>query len=188
MPYLSKSHFVKDGSGFSRFAQNCKVKYERDSRTNAKYITKGHTTTPGTPFPKLSEDYVVDTCVKPAVLERIDPQKFGAVPKSSTTHALISMSHFWRKWGFYMTRTVWLSQSLWFNWSPCSSPKALFVSIICWILNFLTNRRQRVKLSCDFVSEWRSVPAAGPQGTKLSPWLFLIMMDWLARIRTPLSM
>ena len=38
---------------------------------------------------------MVDTYVKPAVLERIDPQQFGAVPKSSTTHALISMLHSW---------------------------------------------------------------------------------------------
>ena len=46
---------------------------------------------------KMSEDYVVDTYVKAAVLERIDPQQFGAVPKSSTTHALISMLHSWLK-------------------------------------------------------------------------------------------
>ncbi|XP_068750901.1 uncharacterized protein [Montipora capricornis] len=44
---------------------------------------------------KMSEDYVVDTYVKPAVLEWIDSQQFGAVPKSSTTHALISMLHSW---------------------------------------------------------------------------------------------
>ena len=39
--------------------------------------------------------YMVDTYVKPDVLERIDPQQFGAVLKSSTTHALISMLHSW---------------------------------------------------------------------------------------------
>ena len=44
---------------------------------------------------KMSEDYVVDTYVKPAVLEWIDLQKFGAVPKSSPMHALISMLHSW---------------------------------------------------------------------------------------------
>ena len=44
---------------------------------------------------KISEDYMIDTYVKPAVLERIDPYQFGAVPKSSTTHALISMLHSW---------------------------------------------------------------------------------------------
>ena len=44
---------------------------------------------------KMSQDYVVGTYVKPAVLEWIDPQQFGAVPKSSTTCALISMLHSW---------------------------------------------------------------------------------------------
>ena len=38
---------------------------------------------------------------------------------------------------------------------------------MCWILDFLTNRGQRVKLSCDCVSEWRAVTAGFPQWTKL---------------------
>ena len=37
----------------------------------------------------MSEAYVVDTYVKLAVLERIYPQQFGAVPKSSTTHVTL---------------------------------------------------------------------------------------------------
>ena len=60
---------------------------------------------------KISEDYVLDTYVKPAVLERIDPQQFGAVTKSSTTHALISMLHSWLEstdgnGGYYESRTI----------------------------------------------------------------------------------
>ena len=50
-------------------------------------------------------------------------------------------------------------------------------SITSWILNFLTDRTQRVKLSNDCFSEWGSVPAGVPQGTKLSPWLFIIMIN-----------
>ena len=46
---------------------------------------------------KIAEEYVVDTYVKPAVLSKIDPQQVGTVPKSSTTHALISMIHSWAK-------------------------------------------------------------------------------------------
>ena len=46
---------------------------------------------------KIAEEYVVDTYVKLAVLSTIDPQQFGIVPKSSTTHASISMTHSWTK-------------------------------------------------------------------------------------------
>ncbi|CAB4012357.1 Hypothetical predicted protein, partial [Paramuricea clavata] len=46
---------------------------------------------------KLAEDFVVNRYLKPAVMERIDKRQFGTVPKSCTTHALISMLHTWTK-------------------------------------------------------------------------------------------
>ena len=42
---------------------------------------------------KVAEDFVVTLFVGPAVLEAIYPNQFGAVPKSSTVQALISMIH-----------------------------------------------------------------------------------------------
>ena len=47
---------------------------------------------------KIAEEYVVESYVKPAVLQKIDPQQFGTIPKSSTTHALISMMGEINRW------------------------------------------------------------------------------------------
>ena len=42
---------------------------------------------------KLAEEFVVSKYIGLAVLELIDPNQFGAIPKSSTLHALILMVH-----------------------------------------------------------------------------------------------
>ena len=51
------------------------------------------------------------------------------------------------------------------------------VGVSFWIVDFPTDRTQRVKLGEDCLSEWRNVPAGVPHGTKLGPWLFILMID-----------
>ena len=51
------------------------------------------------------------------------------------------------------------------------------VGVSFGIIDFLADRTQRVKLGEDCLSEWRNVPAGAPQGTKLGPWLFILMID-----------
>ena len=41
----------------------------------------------------------------------------------------------------------------------------------------LKDRKQRVNLAQVCFSEWRFIPAGVSQGTKLGPWLFLIMIN-----------
>ena len=57
-------------------------------------------------------------------------------------------------------------------------------STINWIIDFLSNRFQRIELAKGCYSEWAPVPSGAPQGTKLGPWLFVLMINDLD-VRTP---
>jgi len=52
-------------------------------------------------------------------------------------------------------------------------------AVISWTTDFLTLRKERVKLGHDCFSEWDAVPAGRPQGTKLGLWLFIIVINKL---------
>ena len=46
---------------------------------------------------KVAEEFVVAEYLRPSILKKIGDNQFGDNPKSSTTHALISLVHFWAK-------------------------------------------------------------------------------------------
>ena len=135
---------------------------------------------------KVAEDFIVVTYIRPAILSIIDPDQFGAVPGSSTTHTLISMIHNWAE-ATHATgaavRIMLLDYRKAFDLIDhnilakkiCDLPIPL--GIARWVVDFLTNRKQRVKLAKDCYSEWGHTLAGVPQGTKLGPWLFLLMIN-----------
>ena len=135
---------------------------------------------------KIAEDYVVNEHVKPAVLQYMGCNQYGRIPNSSTTHALVNLVHNWsqatdgtgadvrvialdyRKAFDLIDHNILISKL---------SNYGINQHIVNWICDFLSNRSQRVKLANDCLSEWKLVPAGVPQGTKLGPWLFLIMVE-----------
>ena len=105
---------------------------------------------------KIAEDFIIKSYISPAILKIIDPDQFGAIPKSSTEQALISILHYlsketdgtsaavrlvlfdYRK-AFDLIDHHILVQKL----SGLDIPRW----VINWVCDFLTNRNQRVKLS-----------------------------------------
>ena len=100
----------------------------------------------------MAEDFVVDRYVKPAVLAKADSRQFGTFPGSSTSEALVSMSHAWYnatdgngasvrvilfdfKKAFDLIDHRILVRKLGTNDTPDAD--------ISWITDFLTSRKQR---------------------------------------------
>ena len=124
----------------------------------------------------MAEDFVVDDFLKPAVLNVIDSNQYGAVPKSSSTLTLISILH---TWSLETDRNGSTVTTLLFDYRKAfdvidhsilvNKLRNLAVprSIINWITDFLSNPLKRTKLEKGSYSKWGPILSGVPQGTKL---------------------
>ena len=105
---------------------------------------------------KVAEDFVVTDHLKPAVMKVLDSNQYGAVPKSSTTIALLSMIHEWITGidgNGSTVRTVLFDYRKAFDLIDHAiliyklGKLDLPISVINWIIDFLSNRFQRIKLA-----------------------------------------
>jgi hypothetical protein len=130
----------------------------------------------------LAEEFVVDQNATPSVLAKTDPRLFGTVPRSSITEALVSMTHTWTNAtdGNWATVRVFL-----FDFKKAFDlidhnilirilhSYDISDAVVSWITDFLTTRKQGVKLGQDCFSERGMLPVGVPRGTKLGLWLLL---------------
>ena len=103
----------------------------------------------------MAEEFVVAEHLRPSILKKIGDNQFGAIPESSTTHALISMVHSWTKHTdgtgstvrfvlFDYRKTVDLIDHALLARKLLALDMPVGVSF--WIIDFITDRTQRVKL------------------------------------------
>ena len=135
---------------------------------------------------KVLEGFVFNWIAR-IVMPYIDPYQFGSVKRSSTSHALVNVHllHYWLSALEEPNTFIWTCM---IDFSKAFDridhniliDKLRLLNVppvlLNWYASFLRQRQQRVKLQ-NCTSNWRTVNAGVPQGTKLGTLFFLIMVN-----------
>ena len=139
---------------------------------------------PTTTLSKVLEDFVFGW-LRPIIMPQLDTRQFGGIKNSSTTHALVRVIHEWLQAAETpkaIIRACLIDFSKAFD---CIDHNMLLRKLqllnvppilLNWCAAFLRNRQQRVKIGQD-KSNWLPIFAGVPQGTKLGPLFFLVMIN-----------